>query len=407
MRKYKNAIRMLTVMVLGGLLCLVPFRINAQSSWEYECEENNLGEEALPTLQDHRNALANSTYIGEVVYLGYLEEHAGKLSRDRAFLNQFLDDSGYMEAFPFIKDLPDEQIVEIENGHELYFIFPTDPDASVAVNEYIVNETNGFYGEVGDVLYKSESGEPVLLRCNVSDVSHDSQVNIVDSQGRALSWEFGISLYDGSVLVPGQEPAIFDGSYLNATEEPFEYDGEGMEYQGEYLDENWEEYENEPGFPLGDPLNESNDDAMFMEAWMSCEDMTECGDVVFEYEKDGYEIIACRDKNFDETLRVGCYKDGERIWCYITSVFFLPELDETEVFLAGLDTVPKIMIFNSYLGMYMIDAFTGVIDWKIEEPNLPLTGSLSYMVDGWGNMFFKGKYDVDVIKITMDGIVAK
>lgn len=28
------------------------------------------------------------------------------------------------------------------------------------------------------------------------------------------------------------------------------------------------------------------------------------------------------------------------------------------------------------------------------------------MIDGFGNMFLKGKYDVDVIKITMDGIVA-
>lgn len=53
----------------------------------------------------------------------------------------------------------------------------------------------------------------------------------------------------------------------------------------------------------------------------------------------------------------------------------------------------------------MIDPFTGVIDWKIEEPDLPLTGSLSYIIDGFGNMFLKGKYDVDVIKITMDGRV--
>lgn len=60
---------------------------------------------------------------------------------------------------------------------------------------------------------------------------------------------------------------------------------------------------------------------------------------------------------------------------------------------------------KTVIRLYMIDPFTGVIDWKIEEPDLPLTGSLSYMIDGFGNMFLKGKYDVDVIKITMDGRV--
>ena len=408
MSKHKNARIFAAVLAAGSFLCFQPSLIKAKTTSEAENQQNIQGEEELPTLQDHRNALANSNYICEIVFLGYLGEHSGKLSEDRTFLNQFLDDSGYMDAFSFVKDLPDEQIVEIENGHELYCIFPVDPNASVAVNEYLINESNGFYGETGDVLYKSETGEPILLRCNVSDIIRDSEVNIVDSQGRVLTWQFGISLNDGSVICPVTEPYAFDASYLNVSEESYAHDDD-MEYQGtegDCGDYNWAEEESESGVPIGDMLYEYNEDSMFMEMWISCEDLLNCREVVFEFEKDGYKVIACRDREFEEDLRVGCYKDGNQVWGYMTSVFSLSELNETEIFLAGLDTVPKLVIFNSYMGMYMIDPVTGVIDWKIEEPDLPLTGSLSYMIDGFGNMFLKGKYDVDVIKITMDGIVA-
>lgn len=394
MNKHRSILTFAAAMMAGSLIFLLPFRVHAQGPPDQELEPQPLTEEYRPSVEDHRGSLSNTDYICEVVFLGYIGEYSGKLADNREFLQQFLEESGYLPSYPFVQNLPNEQIIEIEGGHELYCIFPVDPDASVAVNEYLVNESNDFCGETGDILYKSETGVPILLRCNVSDIIRDSEVNIVDSQGRIFSWQFGISLYDGSVLCPDFAPYAFDASYLNAVDDSYD------------TEDNWtDDCNTESEFSLDDVVYDINNDSMFTETWVSYEELQNYGTKVFEFEKDGYQIIGFRDKTCEESLSVCCYKDKERIWGYMTNVFFLSELDETEVFLAGLDVTPKIVIFNSYMGMYMIDPFTGVIDWKIEEPDLPLTGSLSYMIDGFGNMFLKGKYDVDVIKITMDGRV--
>ena len=93
-------------------------------------------------------------------------------------------------------EIPDERVVEIIGGQELYLILPMDADAMVSVVHLSDDEEN--------LIYHSETGEPFLLRCNAvaspweedlylsdfEDVgeSFDCRVFIADSVGNVMLW---------------------------------------------------------------------------------------------------------------------------------------------------------------------------------------------------------------------------
>ena len=151
--------------------------------------------EAADPLAEMRQMAADNGYQCCILYLG------GTVEEDvRALLGEpgTLDDA-------FLYDIPEERwVVAPGGGYEHYCIFPVDPGASVAVNEWVVSEANGYAGEPGRVLYRSDSGEPFLLQCNISDVMPNAQVVIVDSAGNTLDWSPQLSLRDGTLcFAPG------------------------------------------------------------------------------------------------------------------------------------------------------------------------------------------------------------
>lgn len=151
------------------------------------------------TLQEIRDLAEANGDICSAILLGY--------STDISSLLTEMD----LTDCPFIQEIPKENYIELtDGGTEIYCIIPTDPSASLAVNEWIMDETNGFYGETGQVLYRSESGDPILLRANPSDVVPSTQVVIVDSAGESLDWNPSVSLYDGKMQIPWYSPGVTD-----------------------------------------------------------------------------------------------------------------------------------------------------------------------------------------------------
>ena len=71
--------------------------------------------------------------------------------------------------YPFIAEINDEHIIG-SAGH-LYCIVPVDENATVAINRVQWNEKTQT-DEVTEVLYRSESGEPVLLFANLDGIAH-------------------------------------------------------------------------------------------------------------------------------------------------------------------------------------------------------------------------------------------
>ncbi len=109
-----------------------------------------------------------------------------------------LFDGGFTEAFPqWLRENNPELlaaypfIAEIDASHilggagHLYCIVPTDPNATLAVNR--VNRDSG---TVQDVLYREESGEPVLLFANLDgNACHvDTQIFVTTNDGTTCAW---------------------------------------------------------------------------------------------------------------------------------------------------------------------------------------------------------------------------
>lgn len=110
--------------------------------------------------------------------------------------------------YPFIAEIDAEHILG-GAGH-LYCIVPVDENASVSINRMEWNE-NTYAFEVTEVLYRSETGEPVLLFANLDDIVYeaDTQVLITDSSGNICEW--WPSLDAMSCLTPCLSE---DGDYL-------------------------------------------------------------------------------------------------------------------------------------------------------------------------------------------------
>ena len=128
--------------------------------------------------QDERFAVA---YIGDI---------DGKLSDLTVPLRDWINDTapGLCAQYTFIRNIPQERVVG--DSGSLFCVVPHDPNATVAVNRVRWNEAKGDY-ETVEVLYRSESGDPILLFVSndLGSVPTDTtELLLTDSHSDTLSW---------------------------------------------------------------------------------------------------------------------------------------------------------------------------------------------------------------------------
>jgi len=115
-------------------------------------------------------------------------------------------------------DVPDERVVDIRGGKQLYLILPLDADATVMVVYFSEDEEK--------LVYYSEKGEPFLLRCNAvaspweedlylsdfEDISEpcDCHVIIADSVGNVLLWNPYVDFNRGEMNTDAQGGCVID-----------------------------------------------------------------------------------------------------------------------------------------------------------------------------------------------------
>lgn len=90
--------------------------------------------------------------------------------------------------YPFVRNIPCERVVG--SGGSLFCVVPRDPNASVAVNRIQWNEKTGGYDNV-EVLYRSESGEPILVFACADmgeAIDPDTEVIVTNSGEEPLKW---------------------------------------------------------------------------------------------------------------------------------------------------------------------------------------------------------------------------
>ena len=144
----------------------------------YDDSLNLLRQELDERQQDERFAVA---YIGDI---------DGDLSDLAIPLRDWMNDKAPMlcAQYTFIRNIPQERVVGDRGS--LFCVVPRDPDATVVVNRIRWSEQKGDY-ETIEVLYRSESGEPILLF-----VSYDlgktpfetTELLLTDSHSDTLSW---------------------------------------------------------------------------------------------------------------------------------------------------------------------------------------------------------------------------
>ena len=128
--------------------------------------------------QDERFAVA---YIGDI---------DGKLSDLAVPLRDWMNDTapGLCAQYTFIRNIPQERVVD--DSGSLFCVVPHDPNATVAVNRVRWNEAKGDYDTV-EVLYRSESGDPILLFVSNdlgSFPTDTTELLLTDSRPDTLSW---------------------------------------------------------------------------------------------------------------------------------------------------------------------------------------------------------------------------
>ena len=117
---------------------------------------------------------------------------------------------------PLVSTIPDERIIEIIGGYELFLIIPADEQASVTVNRLELGY-DGFTGNVAEELYYSDSGEPFLLRCSIYNYALDCEICIADTDGDEHYWYPNVLPTTGRVFDPQIEGQTY--CVLNEYEE--------------------------------------------------------------------------------------------------------------------------------------------------------------------------------------------
>ena len=144
-------------------------------------------QEAETSLEWLRDRMDSSTTMFGAAYLDYVgglfEE--GFEAGFPAWLWE--TNAAMLLEYPFLAEIDEDHIIG-GAGH-LYCIVPVDENASVAINRVQWNEATRT-DEVTEVLYRSESGEPVLLFANLDGIAYeaDTQVFITDSNGNTCEW---------------------------------------------------------------------------------------------------------------------------------------------------------------------------------------------------------------------------
>lgn len=129
-----------------------------------------------------------------VAYVGFVEGPVG--DGYHAILEEQKE---LMEWYPFVAEIPAERIVETD-GYDLYCIVPASLDYSVKVEEISLPEgTEAWEPIIGEIIYESKTGEPILLKCNESDIFTNVLVTITTPDGKEKKISPYLSLMDGSL----------------------------------------------------------------------------------------------------------------------------------------------------------------------------------------------------------------
>lgn len=149
---------------------------------EKQLAQSGFSEEAEQSIEWLRTCMDVPEMMFGVGYLGDTGEAA-----DGAWLTEA--DQAMLQKYPFLSEIDTDHTIGSDD--DLYCLLPLDENATVSVN-LIKWDLKSESEEVIEVLYRSESGDPVLLFANSGDDALENlsyiQVQIVDNAGNSCVW---------------------------------------------------------------------------------------------------------------------------------------------------------------------------------------------------------------------------
>ena len=123
--------------------------------------------------------MVETPQIFAAAYFGYVPQDADPFAIMQEAAPQLCED------LPFLLDIREENV--IGSFGYLFCIVPADETATVAVNRRPWNAEAESYEEP-EVLYRSESGTPILVMCPNEDWIPDTEIVITDAGGTVTIW---------------------------------------------------------------------------------------------------------------------------------------------------------------------------------------------------------------------------
>ena len=132
-----------------------------------------------PSLMIFRQTMVETPRIFAAAFFGDVSQNADPFTVMKEAAPRLCED------LPFLLTIDREHIVGTEG--QLFCIVPADEHATVAVNRRPWNAETERYEEP-EVLYRSESGAPILVMCPNEDWIPDTEIVITDSKGIVTIW---------------------------------------------------------------------------------------------------------------------------------------------------------------------------------------------------------------------------
>lgn len=156
-----------------------------------------------PSLVIFRQAMVETPQLFAVAFFGYVPQDADPFALMQEATPQLCED------LPFLLTIDQDHILGVEG--QLFCIVPADENATIAVNRRPWNAETESY-EDPEVLYRSESGSPILVMCANADWIPDTEVVITDSNGTVTIWSpyLDPSYHISSLYNDNRESLLFD-----------------------------------------------------------------------------------------------------------------------------------------------------------------------------------------------------
>ena len=185
----------------------------------------NTGDDTIHTGNDNDDSLAllrkHMAEVPDYIFaVAYISSAAGGPDDFELPIQEWVSKAApeLCAQYPFVQNIPRERVVG--SGGSLFCVVPRDPDATLAVNRIRWNPQNEDYDNL-EVLYRSESGDPILLYA-CADMGEspypDTEVIVTDSTGKTVTWYpiYGITAlpYDYEYDLPlGYSFTVCDEDY--------------------------------------------------------------------------------------------------------------------------------------------------------------------------------------------------